>query len=264
MKLNTPLKLALAALAAGWLGTLVPPKVERPPVGTTRLDRFVDLPSDLPKPVRRYLEQAVGMRVPVMDTVTFWGRARFRLPNPRFTVPLPVRYTSRQRPGQALERDMEITWFGFPILRGRDRYREGRGSMEIAGRLVQGERISQGSNMGLWAEGMYAPSVYVTDERARWEEVSSSAARLTFPFGEEEDCLTFRFDPRSGLPTRVEGLRYLGDSGPKRRWRVEMGRWRAFHGVLVPTRTPVIWEHQGAPWAIFEVEGVEYNATSEA
>ena len=175
---------------------------------------------------------------------------------------LLVRFKAYYLPGCSFLRLMEITWFGFLLLRGVDSYIDGRGGLKITG-LIEleetGEKIDQAQNLVLWGEAIWTPSVYLTDPRVRWEAVDEVTARLVVPFGKGEDQLTVRFDPRTGLIREMSAERYRGQEETKTPWRVECFDWKPFHGVMVPTRVVGTWADEKKPYVVMAVEGLEYN-----
>lgn len=92
-------------IGLGWLGLQIPPKPFPLSPEGTRSSEVVELPPDLPVPVRRYFEAALGDRVPAIESAALWGRGRLKLKGLWF----PVRFRAYYRPGQEFVRTMEIT-----------------------------------------------------------------------------------------------------------------------------------------------------------
>jgi hypothetical protein len=251
---------SLASLVGvGWLGLRTkpapfPPHPERTPTLGT-----VELPSDLPEPVRRHFRETFGGRVPRIGSAVVWGRADFKVGG----LWTPMRFKGYYVPGREFRRDMEITWFGMPILRGSDAYLQGKGSLEITGLVntsSKGETIDQGQNLAMWAEAPFtAPSMLVLDSPARWEPIDAHTARLIVPFGEREGTLRAEFDPQTGLVRSMSGMRYRNREDTKTPWRGEFSEWRTLHGIKVPHRNVAVWADKGGPYGIFRIEGAEYN-----
>ena len=181
--MNTFLKIvlgvvgSLSALAAlGWLGLQIPSPVaplQNEPsqdLGTVRV------PETLPAPVRRYLQVALGDRSQRIESAVYWGRARAN-----FGVWMPLRFQLYHRVGYDFRRDMQITWFGLPVLKALDQYVNGQGMTGLVGKADSGARIDQGSNMILFAEGPLYPAIFVTDGRIRWVAIDETSAQLFFP-----------------------------------------------------------------------------------
>jgi hypothetical protein len=157
---------------------------------------------------------------------------------------MPVTFWSEHRVGWSGLQLLGVSWFGLPVLRGRDFYSDGRGEMHIGRQRVSGPEIDQGENLFVWAEVALVPSVLVTRPGVRCEA---------------EDEIVFRFDPRTGLIREGRAMRYRESGGPKIGWRVGYLGWRRFADVTFPSRITVTWEDQGRPWFVMDVDGVALN-----
>ena len=245
----------LAILAGlGWAGLQVSPSNLPSPADERRDLGMVEVPTDLPTPVRRYYQVALGDQAPRIESLVVYGRGRAN-----FGIWLPLRYRLVHWPGYDFERYMEVTWFGLPVLKAVDRYRDGIGMTGPIGGAATGPAIDQAANMILWAEAPLMPSLWLTDRRIRWEAVDDASARLIFPFGDEEDVLTVEFDSGSGLIACITALRYRDEASGKVPWYVDFLSWQTVDGVKIPARISVTWEDQGEPWSYWELEDVFWN-----
>jgi len=245
----------VAVLAGiGWAGLQVSPSNLPPTVDEPRDLGMVEIPTDLPAPVRRYFQVAVGDQAPRIESLVVCGRARAN-----FGLWLPLRYRLVHRPGYDFERYMEVTWFGLPVLKAIDRYIDGVGMTGPLGKAAMGPAVDQGANMILWAEAPLMPSLWITDERIRWEAVDDTTARLIFPYDQEEDELTVHFDPESGLIAQITALRYRDEEHGKIPWHVDFTSWQTVNGAKLPARIAVTWEDQGEPWSYWDFEHVFWN-----
>lgn len=201
----------------------------------------------------------LGERVPKIETAVVWGRARFKV-NGLWTY---MRYKSYNVAGQEFRRDMEITWYGKPVLWGIDSYLKGKGSLKISGLISfssSGETLDQGENLAMWAEAPFTtPSVLALDQRICWEPGDDRAAQLVVPFGDKEDYLQAEFDPASGLLKRMSGMRHRGEEEAKTPWYGEYSEYRTLYGIKVPHRMVAAWGDQRQPYIILDLEGAEYN-----
>lgn len=246
----------LAALVGiGWAGLQVSPSNLPPPVDEPQDLGTVEIATDLPAPLRRYFQAALGDRSPRIESLIVYGRARAN-----FGIWLPLRYRLVHRPGYAFERSMEVTWFGLPVLKAIDRYVDDVGMTGPVGKAATGPAVDQGANMILWAEAPLMPSLWITDSRIRWEAVDDTSARLLFPFGNGEDELMVHFDPENGLITRITALRYRDEESGKIPWHVDFLSWQTVNGAKLPARIAVTWEDQGEPWSYWNFEDVYWNA----
>jgi hypothetical protein len=251
---------SLAALIGlGWLGLQIPPPPWQLSTTDSQKGGSVALPPDLPAPMQRYLQTVAGTQLPRITSAVLTGRARAN-----FGVWMPVRFRLYHRTGYDFRREMEITWFGFPIMQALDQYVNGQGMTGPVGKADTGSRVDQGSNMILWAEAAFFPALYVTDPRIRWEGIDDHSARLYFPFGDAEDELLFHFDPQSGLISHQTARRYRGMSGDKLPWRTDFLRWQTVNGLTIPARISVTWEDQGQPWSYWDFEQVAWNVEMPA
>lgn len=172
---------------------------------------------------------------------------------------LPARVTTVYVPGQQFARTMHITWFGMPVLRGLDVYRDGHGALTIGRAVTQGPEVDQGENLALWGEGIFTPTVWATDPHVRWEPIDETTVCLIVPFGDECDHLMVRADPRTGFIRTVTADRYRTPGRPKEPWKVELADYKRLHGVAIPTRVAVTWERDRQPWYDATIHGIAYN-----
>jgi hypothetical protein len=245
-------------LTIGWLGFQIEPESFPPHPETTKDAGAVNVSPDIPEPVKRYYEAASGSHVPVIRSAVVWGKAKLRING----IWVPVRSKTYYLSGQAFHRHMEVTWFGWTILKVSDVYRNGKGFTKIEGLLNMtetGEKIDQGSNLAMWGEIVFTPSVSLTDTRARWEAIDDDSVRLVVPYGEKNDSLDFKFDPKTGLITQILAMRYKGQNEEKTPWLINITEWMTSHYVKIPSRFSVTWEDEGSPWSYWTVEDVEYN-----
>ncbi|MCX6048863.1 MAG: hypothetical protein NT075_27500 [Chloroflexi bacterium] len=250
----------LAVLAAiGWLGLQIPPRIVSPVTGKSQVLGDVRIPENLPAPVLRYLHVALGDRAPRIESAVFWGRAQAN-----FGVWMPMRFQLYHRLGYDFRRDMQMTWFGFPVLKALDQYVNGQGMTGLVGKADTGTRVDQGSNMILFAEAPLYPSIFVTDSRIRWVAIDETSAQMFFPFGAEEDSMTVYFDPQTALITKMTALRYFGANGEKEPWRVDFLTWQQVDDMTIPARSAITWEKQGKPWSYWDITGVAWNVDLSA
>jgi hypothetical protein len=247
-----------ALVLIGWVGLRIRP---RPlPAFTDRAGAVdtVPLPAGLPAPVLRFYQRVYGDRVPVITSAVFGGRATLR-PVSAFPA-FPARFRFTHDAGQGYRHYLEITWAGIPLIRGNEHFLEGHGRLDLGPiGISEGPEIDQAANLGLWAESVWLPALWVTDPRVRWEAVDEVTAILVVPFGEAEEHLVMRFDPESGMLTYLEAMRHREVDEGKILWICEALDWTEVDGTTVPRIGRITWFDQGKPWAVFEVEEVAYN-----
>jgi len=216
----------------------------------------IPIPDGLPKPVTRYMQKVYGEQVPIIHSAVISGRATLRVNG----VTMPGRFRFTHIAGQGYRHYIESTLFGFPIMKVNEHYLDGKARLNLPFGVFDGPQIDQAANLGLWAETMWLPSVFMTDPRVRWETVDDESAILIVPYGDEEQRFFVRFDPETGLLLLMETMRYRdAEGGRKILWLSEARAWQTINKTLVPSTGAAIWLDEGTPWAIFNVEEIVYN-----
>jgi hypothetical protein len=207
----------------------------------------VPLPQGLPEPVERFYRQTYGDQVPVYHSPVISGRGTLRF----MGVRMPARLRFVHQPDRGYRHYIETTFFGIPILKVNEQYLDGKSYFELPFGVIENEPTqNSAANQGLWAEIIAYPAVYVTDPRVRWEAVDDNTAKMYIPFEAEEQYLTVRFDPQTGLIARIETMRYRDIKGGKILW------W----GEMIGNHWEITWEDEGSPWLIADIEEIVLNS----
>lgn len=238
----------------------------------------IPLPADLPPPVERFYRiilqehtpattagestpETPVIEVPVITSAVISGRAQLRING----ITMPARFRFIHQAGQAYRHYIETTLFGVPLLRVNEHFLAGQSRLELPFGVVEKEpKIDQAANLGLWAESIWYPTIFLTDPRVRWESIDAHTAALIVPFADnptgEAERFLVRFDPETGLITWLESMRYKeATDTAKTLWLNQTLAWGTFDGTRLPTEAALIWMDEGTPWAVFQVEEIIYN-----
>lgn len=243
------------ALIAG--GFAVRPRRERSVIERRDIGKVL-LRDDLPILLRRHLDPDGDGFVPQMDTLAMWSRPYMR----RGSLPrLALRMRSVSRVGESFVNDIEMTWYGFPILRVVDAFVDGHGITKIGCSATIGDEIDQGANLFQWSEAVFVPSAFRQGSPIVAEKVGSDEIRLTVPLGSGHDEAGVRFV--DGHPARFSALRHIGSRTPQTWWHVDYLGWHMSEGIQVPRHMDVTWEDERRPWLSFDLDGFVANVEVE-
>lgn len=240
-----------------YAGMLVQPRVKQPELSNVSVSQKAVLPSYLPPAARRHFEQVFnGSEYPMIESAVIWGRWKIKA----FGFWAPGRFTSWYQPGRQFFRQMEIAWFGRPLLKGTESLLNGAGLIKVGGSTSVGPNIDQSENIGLWAEAVWMPSILLSDPRLRWESLDPFTARLTVPGPFGPEALLLSFDPESGLLTHLAAQRFASaqEQQPSE-WFIALSSWKRFGGLLLPGKVCATWVQQGSPSTQWFIQGAAYN-----
>jgi hypothetical protein len=172
------LSVVAVLLVLGWLAVQIKPSPfptfaqRTPPLET------VPLPKGLPAPVERFYRQLYGENVPVIRSAVITGRATVRPVGP---ITFPARFRFTHSAGQGYRHYIEATLFGLPLMQVNERYLDGHALGITPFGTDEGAQVDQGANLGLWAESIWLPAIFLTDSRVHWEAVDEDTALLVGP-----------------------------------------------------------------------------------
>lgn len=247
----------LGLAAIGLIGFKIPPRnYPSPPQKTKDIGEF-NLPEDLPAPVSRHFLAALGVTPPRMETAVVWGRAHYK----KAGIWFPMRFRSYYNSGDQYLREMQFTWYGFPMFNKFHFYKNETAAREISGlthSIQSGSEVKQALFLSMWAEAVWMPGIMVSNQLIRWEAIDEFNARLVVQFDESDEPFLVRFNPESGLIEEITAWRFRRAGGNKTAWRIAYSNWKVFHGLLLPRKIITSWEDTGA-YAVFKADGLEYN-----
>ena len=218
---------------------------------------------DLPPPVARYRELALGDRAPV-HTLELRHVGTFCMSST--AKPLPIRgvqlFTS-DPPGFVWSARVQM----FPGIwvDARDMAASGEGSMRVLLDSTvpiadaRGPELDQGSALRLLAEMVWYPTALFDARYVTWSAMDAAHAVATLRFGAREVSGTFEFGP-DGLPIGMTAERSMDKHG-LRPWGGTYSDWRSVSGMRVPFEATVTWQLESGPftYAHWLVESMDYD-----
>jgi hypothetical protein len=239
-----------------WLGTRIKPPRFKSPNWRSRDLGSTHLPADLPVPVARYARAVFGDTVPLVESAVLIGRAELTFNG----ITFKGRFKFYHRAGLAYYHSIELTWFGLPVIKVHERYMDGQAILNIPGaRIENDEKTNLSANPGLWAESIWLPSIWFTDDRVQWIAVDDTTAKLIVPDAADEEQFTLTFDPGTGLLKEMKTLRYQESDDPARhRWTNTAIEWGEKNGIRIPVLASTRWDDD-KPWAVWFIDDVVYN-----
>lgn len=249
----------------GWLGLQIKPQ-SFPVYSLNKIQQreTISLPAGLPKPVEHFYRVLYGDEIPVIKTVVIQGRGVIK---PFMNIPIPVRFIFAHNAGKDYCHYFEATLFGIPIIKLNEGYIDEK-SFFISpwGSYYDDANANQGANLVVWAEAIWFPSLWITDQRAHWEPVNDNTALLYVPYEDGEENFVVRFNPQTGKIDMMEAMRYRdqGENKDKILWIVRSDEKQLEPGTGVISVGSVMWLDQGKPWAYFNIEELDFNVEVNA
>ncbi len=219
----------------------------------------------LPEPVQRWLRAsgAVGRPRPRVVRVQYDGDFRLGEDQPWLPYTSQTYYTTNP-PG--LLWTVEMRMFGIIPIVGRDRYRDGEGSikMKVLSLVPVANKTGGGLNQGtllrylgetIWfPAGAVAP--YIT-----WEPRDAESAIATMSYGGVIASLTVFFDAEGRVVREEATARYNDARGRPERWSIPITAHGRFGGVEVPTEGTGVWNYDTGDFTYirWRVSDVDYD-----
>ncbi|NOX67440.1 MAG: hypothetical protein GXO85_16970 [Chlorobi bacterium] len=218
----------------------------------------------LPDVVQRYLRHVNIIGKEKIKTVRLKQRGNFRLkPEDDFRTMEAEQYINTEAG--------EFYWKGkVGIITAIDKFIGGRGNMtvKLLGLVkvaeMEGEKIDQGELIRFLAEGVWFPTIFVEDF-IKWEALNNGVAKATITLDKISVSALFHFNERNEV-ARITAKRYMEKDGEftLEDWEIRNLEYKIFDGILIPSRSDVIWNLNTGKfcWYKPEILEIEYNVTS--
>jgi Family of unknown function (DUF6544) len=221
----------------------------------------------LPESAQRYLRYTGVVGRPMVDTVRIRQACTIRPAPDGIAFPLVAeQWYSVDPPGFLWDATVPVA--GIPVIRGRDGYIEGRGSMTIkAGSIVPfvdaaGPEVDQAALTRFLSEMPWFPSAFLRDW-VTWEAIDDATVRVSIVDGELRATGTLRIDPEGRLVAfRTERHAFVDGGFVLRPWTTPAYAYGEFEGLRLPVRGAAVWtlpDGSSFPYIEVELTDVDYD-----
>jgi len=237
----------------------------------TELSEDIITPEDLeglPFPVQKWLDNSQVIGKERIAAVRLQQKGLLKTAPDKAWMPFYAeQYFSTDKPGFVWKAKIKAAPF-FHIA-GRDKYKDGKGNMQIKVLSLftaadsSGKEIDQGTMVRYLAEMMWFPSAALNDY-IRWEGIDERSARAVMSYGDVSASIEFFFDENGDI-NRFSAQRYGEFDGQYslETWSGSVGAFKIMDGVRVPSQGNVTWELETGDftWLEWEITTIEYNKT---
>jgi len=159
---------------------------------------------------------------------------------------------------------------GFPVVRAWDRYRGGKGNMQLKLGTIfpianaTGEEMDQGSMMRYLSEMIWFPTAFL-GPHVSFEPVDQTSARVTLTDVGKQVTATMYFDDKGRL-TDFVAPRYREVSGKYEleTWSTPITAYGEYRGLKLPVKGKAVWKLQEGDLEYIDIviTDLAYNVTT--
>lgn len=221
---------------------------------------------DLPEPIQRWLMASGIVGKPRTQAVWLKQKGLMRTDAEGTWMPAEAyQVFTVDEPGFIWT--VDVTMAGVIPISGRDRYRDGKGSMLIKALSLfpivngSGPKIDQGTLLRYLGEIIWFPSAALSEHIA-WTPVDSTSAQATMTYGNVSASAVFQIGG-DGDVVSFSADRYMGDGegATLERWYVPSTEWRVINGFRIPVKGAVTWKLASGDFTYYqwEILHIEYD-----
>lgn len=164
--------------------------------------------------------------------------------------------------------DAKVEIFPLVYLNGKDTYLDGKGAMQIKAMALfdivdekPGYKINEGAMLRYLGEICWFPTAAIS-HCIQWQPIDSLSAKATMTYEGSIASGVFSFHDDGKLRKfSAERFNGAGDNSIREQWMVEVGEYKAFEGLNIPTACSVSWLKKDGwfKWLTLDVTDVSYN-----
>jgi hypothetical protein len=220
----------------------------------------------LPQPVQRWLRHSNVVGTTVPRTVRLRQDGQFRMEG-RGWMPFDAeQYFTIDPPGFLWKAAFRMA--PMMVVKGRDRYRAGEGSVEmrilslVPVAKASGGGLDQGALLRFLGELQWFPAAAVADYVV-WQAIDAESCRATMAYGGISASMIFRFSP-DGRLIESAATRYNDSRKRNEQWVNRNEAEQEIGGVRVPVSGEARWEYDSGPYPYIRwyVTAIEHDRAS--
>ena len=230
----------------GLIGFKVKAKIQVPSLGEPQASSFQPIPTGLPAPLQRYLQQRYGDRMLIPASLAAWGNGTVIAASfPRLgKLWVPIRWNLFLKPGSEFVWRYTITWYTTPFMRAGEEFRQGRGRFVVGNRILRSPNVNQSEHTPLWLYTLqFALPAAVLDASVTWQALDDQQVKMILPLPNGaplEFVLYFNEDCSKLLQVKTE--RTANRTGVRQPFTVVFGEPAEFPGAsILPASMQAAW-----------------------
>jgi len=223
--------------------------------------------SALPKAVKKWLKTSGSVGKPIPHTI--WLKQDFRMKlkpeQEKWYNAKAEQYFTTANP--AFIWTVEVNMSPLMRIRGRDKYADGKGEMQMKMNSIfnlgkeTGEKMDEGTLQRFLSEMVWFPSA-VLKPYVTWEEIDSLTAKATMTYQGTSASGVFYFN-ENGDVIKLSAMRYKGNEPDAKRheWVITVDEYAHFEGIRVPSECRATWklDEGNWTWCRIEIKDLIYN-----
>lgn len=220
----------------------------------------------LPSCVQKWLENSGVIGREKIRTVRLKQKGLMRIKEDAAWMPVEAeQYFNVDKPGFVWKARVRMAPLVY--LTGRDKYYDGRGSMQIKVLSLvpvvnaSGPEIDQGTLLRYLAEIMWFPTAALNNY-IEWQEIDARSARAVMSYGGVTASGVFTFNDQGEIVNFIANrYRQLNGEYVLQDWGGVTKSYGKFNGIRIPDQTDVIWRTEAGDfdWFKCQITEIDFN-----
>ncbi len=219
----------------------------------------------LPAPVRRWLEISGVIGTEKVKTVSLKQDFLMKLKpeQEEWYSADALQYFTVEPPAFIWTVKMKMS--PLVIVRGRDKFVDGRGEMLMKMNSIinlgteRGSKMDEGTLQRFLGETVWFPSAFLSPF-ITWESIDRFSAKATMTYKGTTGSGVFHFNEQGDF-VRFNTMRYKGNEsdGVRYKWEISVLDYSVMNNIKIPSRLSAAWFLDKGPWTWCELEVTELN-----